>query len=346
MTGFLAVLAAVAPLAAFEVEAGGDVAAALERARPGDVVRLAGGTHRARLVVPDGVRLEGAGPGSTRVVAPEGEDAVLASGRAELRSLSLQAGRARAALRVTSGEVVLDSVTLAGGAAGAAISGGRLRGARVALSGEVGLAVDGGEISLEDATIRGSAAGVLLRDGALGLRRTAVTGPFREAALTASGGTVRLDAVVVRAPGPAGIAVEGGASVEGTGVVIAGDGRTDGFPGACVTVRRGKVALSGSTLLRCGGAAVSTARGEVRLEGVDLAGGAAGGLVLDGGVADLEGNLVAGGGPGLVATSGARVLARMNRWWTDPVFWVDCGSGARVELGPGEHGTAPCVGSP
>ena len=33
----------------------------------------------------------------------------------------------------------------------------------------------------------------------------------------------------------------------------------------------------------------------------------------------------------------------VNRWWTDPVFWVDCGSGARVELGRGETSRAPCA---
>jgi hypothetical protein len=33
----------------------------------------------------------------------------------------------------------------------------------------------------------------------------------------------------------------------------------------------------------------------------------------------------------------------VNRWWTDPVFWVDCGSGARVELGRGEKEKAPCA---
>ena len=36
----------------------------------------------------------------------------------------------------------------------------------------------------------------------------------------------------------------------------------------------------------------------------------------------------------------------MNRWWIDPVFWVDCGSGARVALGDGERARAPCSGSP
>ncbi len=66
-------------------------------------------------------------------------------------------------------------------------------------------------------------------------------------------------------------------------------------------------------------------------------------VLVNGAVADLSGNLCAGHGPGLVAASGARATARVNRWWTDPVFWVDCGSGARVELGRGETAKAPCA---
>ncbi len=64
---------------------------------------------------------------------------------------------------------------------------------------------------------------------------------------------------------------------------------------------------------------------------------------MNGATAGLSGNLCAGRGPGLVLVSGARATAQVNRWWTDPVFWVDCGSGARVELGRGETARAPCA---
>ena len=58
-------------------------------------------------------------------------------------------------------------------------------------------------------------------------------------------------------------------------------------------------------------------------------------MLVDGATAELDGNLIAGHGPGLALASGARASVRMNRWWVDPVFWVDCGSGARVAVGEG-----------
>lgn len=80
------------------------------------------------------------------------------------------------------------------------------------------------------------------------------------------------------------------------------------------------------------------------LRGMELSGGGAGGIVLvDGARAELVGNRYAGRGPGLVAASGARAVLRANRWRTDPVLWVDCGSGARVEIGRGEALKEPCA---
>jgi hypothetical protein len=45
----------------------------------------------------------------------------------------------------------------------------------------------------------------------------------------------------------------------------------------------------------------------------------------------------------VVAASGAQVTARMDRWLTDPVLWVECGSGARVRVGAGEEEAEPCA---
>jgi hypothetical protein len=111
-------------------------------------------------------------------------------------------------------------------------------------------------------------------------------------------------------------------------------------------VRRATLRIEGATLLACGGAAVEAQGGTLTLSGVDASGGVAGCLVLHGGRADLTGNACAGHGPGLVLEAGAHASLRMNRWWTDPVLWVDCGSGARAALGAGELARAPCAGSP
>jgi hypothetical protein len=128
---------------------------------------------------------------------------------------------------------------------------------------------------------------------------------------------------------------------------VAGATEAAGFLGDCAQVIRARLRLHGATLAGCAGAAVEASGGTLDLSGVDAAGGKAGCLVfLNGAVADLSGNLCAGGGPGLVAASGARATARMNRWWTDPVLWVDCGSGARVELGRGETARPPCAAAP
>jgi hypothetical protein len=59
-------------------------------------------------------------------------------------------------------------------------------------------------------------------------------------------------------------------------------------------------------------------------------------------VGDLSGNRCTGRGPAVVAASGAQVSARMDRWLADPVLWVECGSGARVRVGPGEQVAEPC----
>lgn len=347
MSTFLAAALPLALAATIDVPPGADLGAALASARPGDVVRLAAGAHRGGVEVRAGIRLRGAGAASTRVVAPEGADALIASGDAEVGGLSLEAGAPRCAIRVTGGTLRARDVRAKGGGCGVRVAGGALEGEDLVLDGDVALLVDDGAATLTRGHVHGALVGVTLHGGTATLRHLAISGPSREAGLSVAGGVARLEGVVVRSPGPAGIAVATGGRVEGAAVVISGASEEEGIPGACVQVRRGSLALTASTLLRCGGAAVEASGGEVRLSSVELAGGAAGGIVLlDGATATLEGNVVAGQGPGLALSDGSHATASKNRWWVDPVFWVDCASGARVKLGEGERARTPCGGSP
>lgn len=328
-----------------DVPAGGDLAAALARARPGDTIRLGPGEHRATLGRLAGLAIAGAGAGTTSVVAPEGEDGAVATGALALSGLSLRAGPERCGLKVIGGAARLDDVALSGGTCGAFVDGGRLDGRGVDLSGgRYGLLVPAGAAALDGGSARGGDAGVGVLGGAVTLRRFAIVGPAVEAGISVAGGSATLEGVVVRAPGPSGIAVSGGGRVDGVEVTVAGATESGGYLGSCVQVIRASVALHGATLVGCAGAAVEASGGTLALSGVDAAGGSAGCVVLvNGATADLAGNLCAGRGPGLVAASGSRARAVANRWWTDPVLWVDCGSGARVELGRGETAATPCA---
>jgi hypothetical protein len=352
----MGVIAAVLPIllsAVLEVPAGGDVGRALAAAGPGDVVRLGPGEHRVSLGRRRGpLRVEGAGVGATEVVVPEGEDGlVVEGGEVVLAGLALRAGAAHTALRVLGGRVVLEDVVLAGGEVGAFVQGAVLEGRRVDLLGRYGLLARDARVSLADGTARGVHAGLALLSGTLALRRFAITGPSTEAGLTVSGGEATLDDVVVRSPGPSGISVSGAGAVRGSRVDVAGAHEVQAPPGspieailgACLELRRGTVALEASFLTGCGGAALEASGGEVTLRGVDARGGEAGCLVLvDGARAELVGNVCSGRGPALVAASGARAVLRANRWRADPALWVDCGAGARVEVGRDERVTEPC----
>jgi hypothetical protein len=330
--------------ATVDVPAGGDLAAALARARPGDTIRLGPGEHRGALGRLSDVTVSGAGAGATSIVAPEGQDGAVVTGAVVLSGLALRAGPERCGLKVLGGAARLEDVALAGGACGAFVDGGRLDGRAVDLSGRYGLLVPRGEVALDGGSARGTDAGVGTTGGSVSLRRFAIVGPAREGGISVAGGSARLEGVVVRSPGPVGIAVSAGGRVDAVEVTIAGATEAAGFLGDCVQVIRGTARLEGATLLGCAGAAVEASGGTIWLAGVDAAGGSAGCIVLvNGATAELSGNLCAGRGPGLVAASGARATARVNRWWTDPVFWVDCGSGARVDLGRGETAKAPCA---
>lgn len=345
MTGVMeCTLSILVAAATVEVPAGGDLAAALAAARAGDTVRLGPGVHRGTLGRLTGVSVAGAGAGATTVVAPEGADGAIVTGEAALSGLSLSAGPERCGLKVLGGSARLEDVALAGGACGAFVEGGRLAGESVALSGGYGLLASRGEVRLDRGSARGTEAGIGALGGSVSLRHFEVVGPAREAGISVAGGTVALEAVAVRAPGPSGISVSAGGSLDAVGLTVAGATETGGFLGSCLQVIRGRARLHGATLVGCAGAAVEASGGSLSLSGVDAAGGTAGCIVLlNGATADLHGNLCAGRGPGLVAASGARATAALNRWWTDPVLVVDCGSGARVETGRGETASAPCA---
>lgn len=344
MTDVLAATLAFVLAATVEVPAGAPLAPALSGARAGDVIRLGPGRHEGALGRVAGLRVEGAGAGATVVVAPEGEDGAVAVGALELSGVTLRAGAERCALKVLGGAARLEDVALAGGACGAYVDGGSLDGREVVLSGGYGLLARGAEVSIDGGSARGGAAGIALLDGTVTLRRFAVTGPSREAGITVAGGTARLEGVVVRRPGPAGISVSGGGRVEGVAVTVAGATEEGGILGVCAQVLHGTLALEGATLAGCAGAAVEASDGELLLSGVDASGGAAGCLVaVNGTRAELSGNACAGRGPGLVVASRGSARLRGNRWWTDPVLWIDCGSGARVEVGPLETIATPCA---
>jgi hypothetical protein len=331
--------------AALELAPGEDLAGAAARARPGDVLRLPAGTHRGALGDLAGVAVEGAGAGETVIVAPEGEDAVHVKGEVSLRGLTLRAGAGRCALKVLGGAARLEGVALSGGSCGAFVDGGSLEAREVELRGGYGLLLQAGRVRLDGGTARGAATGLAVLGGELSVRRFDVVGPAREGGLAVSRGSASLDAVTLRAPGPTGISVSGGGTVEGSAVTIAGATEEQGFLGACVQILSGSLRLSDALLVGCAGAALEASGGTISLRASDASGGVAGCLVLLGARAALEGNVCAGRGPGLVLAGGARASAVANRWWTDPALWVDCGSGARVELGRGETVRQPCSAS-
>jgi hypothetical protein len=342
-------LATLLAAATLDVTAGGDLAATLAQARPGDVVRVGPGRHVAALGTLRGLAVEGAGAGRTVVEVPEGVDgAWVQGGEAALSGLSLVAGPERCALVVKSGTVTLSEVSLSGGACGARVDAGALRGRGVELHGRTALVVAGGEAALSDGSARGDRASALVHGGVLSLSRFALSaGPAAEAVLVAAGGKTLLSIVTIRSPGALGVSASSGAELTGDEVTVVGGGSAgEEIPGACLLSRKARVHLTGGLLARCGGAALQALGGRVELDGVDASGGVSGCLLfLGGAIGDLAGNACGGRGPGVLATGGAKVSTRLNLWWTDPVRVVDCNSGARIALGPGERGPVPCSGA-
>ena len=325
-------LLALAAAADLMVPAGAPVAEALSRAVAGDTIRLGPGEHRGALGRLSGVTVAGAGAGVTFVLAPQGEDGAVVDGDVTLRALSLVAGPSRSALKALGGTATLDGVALQGGAVALFVDGGRVAGRDVWLAGDYGLLQRSGAAAITGLTARGDRAGVALIGGELELTRGTVTGPSAEAAVTIGGGTARLAELVLRNGGPSGLSVSGG-RVVARDLAIAGPREIGGIGGDCLLVMRATVRLAASELVGCGGAAVEASRAELLLDGVDAGGGSAGGFIFtDKTRAELRATLVTGRGPGLVAMQGAQVRGWQARHWTDPVLWVDCGSGARVEM--------------
>jgi hypothetical protein len=331
--------------ATIDVPAGTDLRAALASARPGDEVRLGPGLHAGSLGRVRGpLRIAGTGAGITVVASPEGEDGlVVEAGAVAVTGLSLSAGGPRTSLKVLGGEVTLDGVALSGGAVGAFVDGGRLEARDVDLSGGYGLLLHAGQVSIAAGRVHGVRAGLAQLGGRSELRRLLVVGPSIEAGVSISGGTAFLDDVVIRAPGPSGLSVLGDARVEARSLDVSGATEEQQVLGDCVQVRRGTLRIEAGVLTRCGGAAVEASGGTLDLRGVDASGGEAGCLIfLDHATARLDGNRCTRRGPAVVSAGGAQVWATMNRWLTDPVLWVECGSGARVHLGVGETAREPC----
>jgi hypothetical protein len=329
--------------AELSVEAGAPLAPALARLAPGDTLRLGPGEHRGALGRLSEVRVVGAGPGVTVVLAPEGQDGAVATGRVELSGLTLVAGPRRSALKVLGGRALLHRVALVGGAAGAFVDQGRLEGHEVWLGGEYGLLAAHGEVRLVDLTASGGISGLASLHADVTIERGVVTGPSREAGIAIAGGTARLSGIALRRTGPSGLAVSGG-EVEASDLTVADTREVDGVMGDCVQVQRAGLILRASELLRCSGAAVEASRARLLLDGVEAAGGQAGGVILtDQTTATLDAVQVTHGGPGLVAMEGASVRGFGTRLRTDPAIWADCAGGTVVDLRGDPAVRRPCV---
>jgi hypothetical protein len=338
-------LLALALSAAIDVPAGASVAEALTRARPGDVVVLGAGAHAASLGRLSGAALRGAGAGVTVVTAPEGEPGAVAAGALSLEGLTLRAGPRQCALVVDGGEVTARDVALAGGECGARVSRGQLSGERVDLAGgRHAVVVEGGSASLAGGSLRGEVAGLLVRGGSATLSHAAIAGAARDASVVVTGGEVALADVAIAARGAAGIVLSGG-RLAGRGVTVRGGAARHGEGGAaCVEALGGDLALAGSELARCGGPGVIAAGARLRLDGVDVNAGTFDCVALDAGArAELQGVRCETRGAGLVASGGATARLRLDSWLADPVFVVDCASGARVTLLHGETSREPCT---
>lgn len=339
IASFLALVLA----ATFHVESGGDLAQALSRTRPGDVVDLAPGVYTSSLGRLQGVRVVGAGEGRTEVRAPEGMDGATLAGESSIEALTLSAPAEHCALVISGGENRLRDLSLVGSACGVRILGGSLEASEVSLSGRRALVISGGRAEFTSGSARGELAGVFVMGGSLALRRFSVVGPSKEAAVLAGGGSLALEAVVVRSPGSIGLSVSRGARALANRLTIVGGGSDEEIPGACVLSERGELTIHDAQLARCAGVAVAATGGRATLTGVDAVGASSGCFEFRGRArATLVGNTCIGRGPGLVVADGADVSASMNVWAVDPVRVVDCKSGARLRIGPGERGPSPC----
>ena len=336
---------ALATSVTLDVAPGDDLAAVLRRAKPGDTLALARGRHHGALPALAGLTVTGAGAGETVLEAPEGCPRRGGGGRGDAhRPHRARRPRGAVCAGVEGRPAVLRDVALAGGACGALVDGRRApRGRRPPARRRHGLLVAGGEARLRDAR-RCTAASPASRSSAAPRRSSARRSrTLARGGIRSTGGEATLLASVVLAPGPVGLAVTRG-SLRADESTVSGAGPRGG-PSTCAEALGGELRLAGSELRRCGGAALEASRAVVVLDGVDVEGGAAGCLALvDGARADLQGVRCSGHGPGLFVGSGAQAEARHDRWLVDPTMVVECATGARVRLGPGETGREPCPG--
>jgi len=222
---------------------------------------------------------------------------------------------------VPGGEVVLSHLTLVAGPRRSALK------------------VLGGAVRLDDVALIGGAAGAFVDEGRLDGRGVVLDGGYGLLArrgrttlsdLTASG---RLAAVALL-----------GGELDLQRATTTGPSAEAG-----VTVAGGVARLAEVVIRSPGPAGLAIASAEVTARDLTIAGGGeAGGLILaEGSHARLDAVLVTGRGPGLVLTQGSTASAFAARFRTDPVHWIDCGSGARLTLRdapPEAH--QPCAAVP
>ncbi|MCK6550355.1 hypothetical protein L6R52_31250, partial [Myxococcota bacterium] len=210
----------------------GQLAEAVDRARPGDTIVLAMGEYAADVVVPDDVTIVGACARATRIVGVSAGQAVrIGEGSAELRDLSVTGpaigvrvhgtgalalsgviveGTAGVGISVAGAVITLSDVVVIGGGRGAIVAtdGASITGERVVLRDNltVGLALaDGVRAELDGlAVVRtrsgasGSAHGVRVSTSTATLRTVLLEDAETAELAISERGVVSLDGVIVR----------------------------------------------------------------------------------------------------------------------------------------------------
>ena len=208
------------------------IAAALVRARPGDVVAVRPGTYREALAPRGDVRVVAAeGSGTVTVTAGEGSAVTVTGGEVVLEGLVLRGDhRCDALVQVGGGRLALRDVDVdADGWAGVQVTGGRFEawGGRLANRSGAALVVEGGiGAELTDITIGpATTAGVVVTSPVgVSLRRSSVRPGGRHGVVVAGDGVVRLDTCVIGEASVAGVLVHERAAAELTDCHLEGPG--------------------------------------------------------------------------------------------------------------------------
>jgi len=215
------------------------IAAALDRAGPGDVVAVRPGTYREALEPHGDVRVVATGGAGTVIVtAVEGSAVTVTRGEVVLEGLVLRgAPGCDALVQVGGGLLLLRDVDVdADGWAGVQVTGGRLEaaGGRLANRSGAALVVEGGTgAELTDVNIGpASTAGVVVTSPVgVSLRRSNVRPGGRHGVVVAGDGVARLDTCVIGEASVAGVLVHERAAAELTDCHLEGPGdgvRADG----------------------------------------------------------------------------------------------------------------------